>query len=152
MRTSTTHAITVNTSIIEGFDIWARDDQQRTLWPSTIHLSMRYWESLKNHAVPLAEPHIGALSHSSMALDVYAWLAQRLHRVPAGKPALVTWPQLHAQFVGSRGRLVDFRVAFRPALKQVRAVYPAAKVDIDHRGMMLHHSAPVVKPRLWISL
>jgi hypothetical protein len=140
-------ARTVNTSIIEGFDIWAKDDRQRTLWPSKVELSPKYWDSLKNHAVPLVERHIGVLSHSSMALDIYAWLAQRLHRVPSGRPALVTWPLLHAQFGSDKGRLEDFRKAFRVALKQVHAQYREAKIDLDGRGMMLHHSQPVVKPR-----
>jgi hypothetical protein len=139
---------TVNTSIIEGFDIWAKDDRQRTLWPSTIQLSTRYWESLSTHAVPLVEGHIGALSHNAMALDIYAWLAQRLHRVPSGKPALVAWPALHGQFSGDKGRLVDFRKAFRPALRQVLALYRDARIDDNEKGLVLHHSSPVVKPRL----
>jgi len=54
----------------------------RTLWPSTVRLSPDHWENLKNHAVPLDEVAIAALSHNAMALDIYAWLAQRLHRVP----------------------------------------------------------------------
>jgi len=54
------------------------------LWPSVIRLSHEYFTSLQNHAVPLDEQALGGLAHSAMALDTYAWLAQRLHRVPQG--------------------------------------------------------------------
>jgi hypothetical protein len=55
------------------------------LWPSTIQFSTRYFESLMKHAVPLNETAIARLSHNAMALDVYTWLAQRLHRVDEAK-------------------------------------------------------------------
>jgi hypothetical protein len=45
------HAVTVNSQIVTAFDIWfPKDDRQRVLWPSTIRLSLDYWESLKAHA------------------------------------------------------------------------------------------------------
>jgi hypothetical protein len=41
--------------------------------------------------------HIAALSHSALALDIYAWLAQRLHRIPPGKPQRVSWEALQGE-------------------------------------------------------
>jgi hypothetical protein len=142
----------VNSQIVTAFNIWfPKDERQRVFWPSTVRLSLDYWESLKAHAVPLSEAHIAALSHSGMALDVYAWLAQRLHRVPAGKPALVSWPLLQIQFGQDYARLDQFRDrGFKPALKQVLALYKDAKVDVDGRGLMLHQSKPAVLPRLHV--
>lgn len=140
---------TVNSQIVTAFDIWfPKDERQRVFWPSTVRLSLDYWESLKAHAVPLVESHIAALSHSGMALDVYAWLAQRLHRVPAGRPALVPWPLLQAQFGGEIQGIRNFRRMFRVALKQVLALYADAKLTEDDKGLTLQHSPPVVKPRL----
>jgi hypothetical protein len=83
-----------------------------------------------NHAVPLDETHIAALSHSSLALDIYTWLAQRLHRIPANKPTLVTWASLHGQFGQgySTEHIRKFRQVFRVALKQVLSIYKAARV------------------------
>ena len=143
-------AQTVNSQIVTAFNIWfPKDERQRVFWPSTVWLSLDYWESLKTHAVPLVESHIAALSHSGMALDIYAWLAQRLHRVPTGKPALVSWPLLQAQFGQDYARLDQFRDrGFKPALKQVIALYRDARVDVDGRGLTLHQSKPVVLPRL----
>jgi hypothetical protein len=143
-------ARTVNSQIITAFDVWfPKDERQRVFWPSTVRLSLDYWESLKAHAVPLVEPHIATLSHSAMALDLYAWLAQRLHRIPAGRPILVSWALLQSQFGQEYGRLDNFRDrGFKPALKQVLELYRSAKVDIDSRGVTLHHSKPLVLPRV----
>jgi hypothetical protein len=42
------HALTVNSQIITAFDIWfPKDERQRVLWPSTIRLSLDYWERVK---------------------------------------------------------------------------------------------------------
>ena len=125
----------VNSQIVTAFDIWfPKDERQRVLWPSIIRLSSEYFESLQAHAVPLDENHIAALSHSAMALDAYTWLAQRLHRIPQGKPAFVPWKSLHTQFGAGFDRLDNFRRKFRIALKQVLTVYKAARIEEDERG------------------
>jgi hypothetical protein len=77
-----TRAYQINTQIIDAMELWlSKDERQRVLWPAYVELSPRYFESLSRHAVPLDERAIAALSNSPMALDVYAWLAQRLCRV-----------------------------------------------------------------------
>src|SRR5207253_3818064 len=89
-------AIQVNTQFVSAFDLWfPKQPDQRVFWPSTVRLSQEYFQSLGQHAVPLDHREVGALASSSMALDVYVWLAQRLHRVPAGKPQFVAWTSLH---------------------------------------------------------
>jgi hypothetical protein len=126
------HAVTVNSQIVTAFDVWfPKDDRQRVLWPSTVSLSLDYFQSLMNHAVPLEEAHIAALSHSSLALDIYAWLAQRLHRIPVGKPARVSWVALHSQFGQGYNPeyMSKFRQVFRVALKEVLTLYKAARVE-----------------------
>lgn len=128
------HAVTVNSQIVTAFDIWfPKDDRQRVLWPSTIRLSLDYWESLKAHAVPLDEDHIARLSHSALALDIYAWLANRLHRIPANKPVTVSWPALHGQFGQGYNRVDNFRSAFRVALREVLALYKTARLDLHEQ-------------------
>ena len=125
------HAITVNSQIVTAFDIWfPKDDRQRVFWPSTVRLSLDYWESLKTHAVPLDEDHIARLSHNALALDIYAWLANRLHRVPANRPVTISWPALHGQFGQGYARLDKFRQVFRVALKEVLMLYKTARLDL----------------------
>ena len=132
------HAVTVNSQIVTAFDVWfPKDDRQRVLWPSTVSLSLDYFQSLMNHAVPLEEAHIAALSHSSLALDIYAWLAQRLHRIPVGKPARVSWVALHSQFGQGYNPeyMSKFRQVFRVALKEVLTLYKAARVEDDDASL-----------------
>ncbi len=144
------HAVTVNSQIVTAFDLWFPKDRQRVLWPSTVRLSGDYFDSLTRHAVPLHDRALMALSGNAMALDVYAWLAQRLHRVDPFKPVLVPWPALRAQFGWHYDRLRDFRRAFSQTIDLVHGQYRAARIELDDRGMTLRCSASPVKGRTGI--
>jgi hypothetical protein len=140
--------VQVNTQIVTAFDLWfPKQPDQRVLWPSTVRLSDEFFQSLGRHAVPLDHRAVAALAGSSMALDVYVWLAQRLHRVPPGKPQFISWAAAYDQFGQGFGRVRDFRRRFRQTLAQVRAAYPAARLATDERGLILEHSPPPVGPR-----
>ncbi len=147
--TSTESAMQVNTQIVGAFNLWfEKDGSQRVLWPSTLKLSLDYYDSLTRFAVPLDERAIAGLAHSALALDIYCWLAQRLHRVPQGKPQLVPWTSLYEQFGQSYARLRKFREFFVFMLPQIKAAYPDAQFDIDGQGMWLWQSAPPVRKRV----
>jgi hypothetical protein len=138
-------AVTINTQIVTAFDLWfPKDERQRVLWPSTVRLSLDYFESLQRHAVPLHERALAALAHNAMALDLYTWLAQRLHRVPVGRPQLVPWKALKEQFGWHYHSIRKFRQVFRPTLKLALAQYPGARIELDGRGLTLRHSPPPV--------
>ena len=98
-----------------------RGEGQRVLWPATLKLSLDYFETLTRFAVPLDERAIAALAHSAMALDVYCWLAQRLHRIPEGRPQFVPWAALFDQFGQGYSAIRFFRRDFLRLLRQVRA-------------------------------
>jgi hypothetical protein len=141
-------AVQVNTQIVSAFDLWfPKQSDQRVLWPSTVRLSEEHFQSLSRHAVPLDRRAVAALSSSSMALDVYVWLAQRLHRVPSQRSQFLTWVTLHEQFGQGFARVRDFRRRFLHTLRQVRAVYLDARLDSDAQGLTLHHSRPPVAAR-----
>jgi hypothetical protein len=138
-------ALTVNSQIVTAFNLWfPKDDRQRVLWPSTVRLSLDYFESLKAHAVPLDERALAALSHSAMALDVYAWLSQRLCRIQKPHRQFIPWPAVKDQFGVDYTRLRKFREVFLQALRQVHAVYPAMKIDVTDQGLFLYTSPPPV--------
>jgi hypothetical protein len=142
-------AVTLKGSVIEGFELWtSRDPQQRVLWPTTVQFSQRYFGSLMKHAVPLNETAIARLSHSAMALDIYTWLAQRLHRVEEGKTVLVPWVSLWEQFGNGYAQIRQFRWIFTRTLKQVKVVYPEAKFQLSSKGMHIQNSLPPVARRL----
>ena len=147
--TDNDRAIQVNTQVVGAFNLWfEKDESQRVLWPSTLKLSLDYYESLTRFAVPLDERAIAALAHSALALDIYCWLAQRLHRIPLGKGQLVPWASLQEQFGQEYARIRKFREFFLAILPQVRAAYPEAKIDIDGHGLTLWQSPPPVRKRL----
>jgi hypothetical protein len=142
-------SITIKGTVIEGLELWTpKDARQRVLWPTHVQFSMRYFESLMQHAVPLNESAVARLSHSAMALDVYTWLAQRLHRVDPSKAAFVPWVSLKEQFGHGYHRMDNFKRVFRTTLRQVAVVYREAKFSLDGKGMRLLHSQPPVMRRL----
>lgn len=152
LATSLSHnrVFQVNTQIVTAIDLWfPKDERRRVVWPSTVRLSQEYFESLVQHAVPLDERAIAALAHSAMALDIYVWLAQRMHRVEEGQPQFISWKALKDQFGSNYGRMIDFRRVFLEAFNQAHSQYRAARVEIDRNGMTLRHSLPPIKGRIF---
>jgi hypothetical protein len=142
-------ALQVDTKVVSAFDLWfPKDNSQRVLWPSTLRLSLDYYESLTRFAVPLDERAIAALAHSATALDIYCWLAQRLHRIPVGQPQFVPWSAIYDQFGQGYREIRKFRRDFLNLLLQVKAAYPAARLSNDGRGLSLETSQPPVMKRL----
>lgn len=121
------------------------DCKQGSLFCETAKLSDGFFEQLRRHPVPLEDAALRAISNNSQALDIYCWLAYRLHALPAPRP--VSWTALKAQFGKGVGRLDIFRRRFRPNLQLALAVYPAAKVEVGEAGLVLHTSRPPVAPK-----
>ena len=145
-------AVQINTHIVTAFDLWfSKNPNQRVLWPSTVRLSQEYFDTLVKHAIPLDERAIAALSHSAMALDVYVWLAQRLHRINLSNPQFVTWTALYEQFGQGFSRIRKFREKFLLVLGKVQTQYPAARIEADKGGLTLRQSTPPV-PKRFIAL
>jgi Plasmid encoded RepA protein len=145
-------ALQVDTKVVTAFNLWfQKDDAQRVLWPSSLRLSADYYESLTRFAVPLDERALAALAHSATALDIYCWLAQRLHRIPVAKPQLVPWSALYDQFGNGYREIRKFRRDFLRLLTQVKAAYPEARLSDDRRGIALTASPPPV-PKLVIRI
>jgi len=141
-----TSAVQINTQIVSTFDLWVeRLEEERFLFQKKIQLSMEYFANLQEHAIPLDERAVIALAHSAMGLDIYCWLAQRLHRVDPKRGQFVPWAALHQQFGQDYERIRKFREVFLHTLKMVKTQYPAARFGIDKGGMMLGNSPPPVQ-------
>ena len=118
------------------------DENQPTLWQDKVRLDEGFWRSLREHPVPVKEEALRAIGTRSFAIDVYIWLAYRLHALT--RPTPVTWAAIHSQF-GAGFRLVrQIKPTFQEALQLALAIYPEARVDVDESGVMLHPSAPAV--------
>ena len=113
-----------------------------------MQLDDRYFQSLMNHAVPLDARAIAALGHSAMALDIYAWLAQRLHRVHAQAPVTIGWAALQHQFGEGFVRIRKFREKFLIAARAVKAVYPGMRVSASAEGLTLANSPPPIAKKM----
>ena len=94
---------------------------------------------------PLSESALRAIGPRTMVIDVYIWLAYRLHSLT--RDVEVSWPALHAQFGAGYTRLRAFRAHFLEALNLAAAVYPEANLSIGDRGVILRPSRPAI-PKL----
>lgn len=121
------------------------DDRRVGVLSDVVRLDLDFFTALRKHPVPLAEEAIKRLSHSPMALDVYAFLAYRLHSLE--RPVEVSWPSLAAQFGPSHKELWRFRSEFLPCLGAACAAYPDARVDLTDHGLRLNPSRPPVAKR-----
>jgi hypothetical protein len=77
-----------------------------------------------------------------MVIDVYIWLAYRLHALK--HDVEIGWQALYAQFGAGYTRLRAFRAQFLEALHLACAVYPEANIAIGDRGVILRPSRPAV--------
>jgi hypothetical protein len=115
---------------------------QPSLWQERILLNEEFYRALRDHPVPLSEAALRAIGPRSMVIDVYIWLAYRLHALKGDVE--ISWLSLCAQFGAGYGRLRDFRAGFVGALELALAVYPEAHVSVDERGVTLRPSRPAV--------
>lgn len=137
----------VNQSIVDrALFIEDPREKQGRLSLETAKLSEGFFDQLKKHPVPLEESAIKSISNNPAALDVYLWLAYRLHVLTSDK--LITWKALKSQFGVGYKELFHFKPRFTQALHLATAVYPAAKVEVLDEGIVLKPSRPPVAPRL----
>lgn len=139
--------VTVDAKPIKRFEAWLQHDgTQRTLWPGVLELSEDFFTTLAEHAVPLDYRALSALKHSSLALDIYTWLAHRLCRVGAATGVMLSWENLRDQFGQEYSASKDFKKEFRQVLRQVCVVYPDARIEEIVGGLRLYPSRPPLAP------
>jgi len=117
-------------------------NDQPSLWQERVLLNEEFYRALQHHPVPLSEAALRAIGPRSMVLDIYIWLAYRLHALKGDVE--VSWPSLYAQFGAGYGRIRDFRAGFVSGLELALAVYPEAHVSLGEKGIILRPSRPVI--------
>jgi replication initiator protein len=115
---------------------------QPSLWQERVLLNEEFYRALVEHPVPVSETALKAIGPRSLVIDVYIWLAYRLHALK--KDVEISWPALHAQFGAGYERLRSFRENFLPALELALAAYPDARVTLSKKGLVLHPSRPAI--------
>ncbi len=114
-------------------------------WPHEIKLNDEYYESLREHSLPLDMRAVQNLSKSALALDLLIYFAHRLPRVRAGGEFL-RWSSLAEQF-GGVGDMKTFKRFLWGQVEAVMSQYPGARIDKVDGGIIMYPSRPLV-PRV----
>jgi hypothetical protein len=115
---------------------------QQPLWQDRVLLDEDFYRALRDHPVPVSDTALRAIGPRSMVIDVYIWLAYRLHALK--KDIEVGWPALFAQFGAGFATIRRFRQHFLECLAIAMAAYPEALVTISERGLILRQSRPAI--------
>ena len=83
---------------------------QPLLWQDRVLLDEDFFRALRDHPVPVSESALRAIGPRSMVIDVYIWLAYRLHALK--RDIEVGWPALFAQFGAGFGTDPPLQAAF----------------------------------------
>ena len=117
-------------------------DQQASLWQEKVRLDDGFLRSLREHPVPVREEAISAIGMRSLPIDIYIWLAYRLHVLT--KPTPISWLSLHSQFGAGFKKVRQFKPTMTNALSMALAVYPEAEVCMRPEGLILFPSPPAI--------
>lgn len=117
-------------------------NDQPTLWQERVVLNAEFYRALREHPIPLAESALRAIGPRSMVLDIYIWLAYRLHALK--RDTEISWISLHAQFGAGFKAIRQFKAHFTTCLSLALAAYPDAQVSVQDQGIVLRPSRPAV--------
>lgn len=115
---------------------------QPMLWQDRVILDEDFYRALREHPVPVSEAALRAIGPRSMVIDVYIWLAYRLHSLT--RDVEIGWPALQRQFGAGFKLIRKFRMHFCECLALAMAAYPEARVSMGDRGVILHPSRPAI--------
>ena len=131
-----------NGGFVEGAISMHGSMDQPMLWNDRVRLDEAFHQALCDHPVPVSETALRAIGPRSMTLDVYVWLAYRLHALK--RDTDVSWGSLYAQFGAGFKRVRAFRAQFTESLGLALAAYPDARVSTSDTGIVLRPSRPAI--------
>lgn len=144
----------------EGTDSYLVGERSHLLWKksaktekfsngSYIILTEEFFKELVKHTVPLDAIHVRKLHRSSLALDLYAWLAHRLYNHTGD--TRVTWEQLRGQigltYPNTDQGIRDFRKSIRKAIAKIKEAWPKAGIEEWPGGVLLSGNITPIAPK-----
>jgi hypothetical protein len=135
--------VIVNQRLVEAFEYVATPDprsRQDMRLIERVTLSQAFYDELRRHPVLVDRAALRELTTSPLAIDIYLWLAFRLHSLPKETP--IGWDKLWRQFGSRVGALKNFKTQFEGPLHLALSAYAAAKVRVGERGLLLEPSPP----------
>ena len=138
-------AVTSAGRIANQVTFWmARDAAERLVWEPSMRLSDDYYAALAERPVPVDMRHLAKLARSPRRMDLYAWLAYRTARIPAGREVHVPAESLRAVFAPDIAAPRLFRHRLAADLRAVAAVYRDFRVRLEGDRLVLARSRPPV--------
>ena len=125
-----------------SFHASSETEGQEVLWDDRVQIDDTFYQALRKHPVPLLEAAVRQLRDRSLSLDLYVWMAWRLHNLEKEVP--ISWPALFGQFGDGYTHLRHFKPRFVDALSAALAAYPEATVKVEETGIVLHPSQPPI--------
>jgi hypothetical protein len=117
--------------------------RQESLFEDRVLLDSDFFDQMRRHPVPLRDAAIHQLKDSSTALDIYVWLAFRLHHLD--RETRIGWRDLYQQFGTGYRHIWQWKPKFIQALSESVAAYPEAMVDVEDGHVLLRPSPPPVR-------
>ena len=137
--------VIVNQRLVEGFEYAGERDartRQDMRLVERVMLSQSFYDELRRHPVLVDRTALSHLTTSPMAIDIYLWLAFRLHSLE--KETSIGWDRLWRQFGPNVGELRNFKTQFAGPLHLALSAYGQARVRVIERGLLLEPSpAPI---------
>jgi hypothetical protein len=134
---------TVDAKPFKSVELWLSDNpEQKSLWPSTVTFSMDFYESLRQHALPIDVRALHAFANSARKLDLLFWLNYRLHSM--SDRLVLDWKPLQTQFGDGFGRERAFRAQLAEDIAHIKAVFPKLPISLTERGLELENADPDV--------
>jgi Plasmid encoded RepA protein len=130
----------INMTVASESMLWwsPQDPHQAALWGSWVELSMKFFDAVTAHPVPLDMRALKELKSSPLALDLYSWLSYEAYRAhKSGKGRFVAWKLLSEQMGGNYARTTDFQQKAVATLRKIQALYLRIEPD----------SLPAITPR-----
>ena len=138
-------AVTSAGRIAHQVTFWmARDAAERLVWEPAMRLSDDYYAALAERPVPVDMRHLAKLARSPRRMDLYAWLAYRTARIPAGREVHVPTESLRAVFAPDMEAARMFRLRLGADLRAIAAVYRDFRVRLEGDRLVLARSRPPV--------
>ena len=138
-------AVTSAGRIANQVTFWmVRDAAERLVWEPSMRLSDDYYAALAERPVPVDMRHLAKLARSPRRMDLYAWLAYRTARIPAGREVHIQAESLREVFAPELAAPRMFRHRLAEDLRAVAAVYRDFRVRLEGDRLVLARSRPPV--------
>lgn len=110
-----------------------------------IYLSESFYNAITENPLPIDLNHVKQLAKDggSYRLDIYSFLAERLHHIPENEPVQIERNDIADLFgAGASDKSRFFRETFKKNLDAVREIYSQANIEMHKGGLVLYRSPP----------